>query len=356
MIALAAALAAPVVCDGATARRILDDARVLPERVPVTQPNLLPGLARGAAAGEVAEALEALCAGPGDLSLAPMERWESATAAAYSFVLTQSETTACAVEQDAVVLTVGVEPGRPPRYALRSRLPRSVTPIGACEDVRARYQSERTVDGAEGPVRLVLITDHEGETRTGARLVVRNATPAGWREQVLLDPAPDRMLDPDAGGPLVELSGSGDDTWIVAHGDRAVQGGSCAPVPGQTVWRWQDGAWTADQGRRALGLLARRGAWRLAGEAAWFLILTQDTPADRELLEARARRLQRRNIDPLALMESASFPEMNAGFVIVAPDPWPSEAEAEAARRAWGRRTGVYVRQGWAEPDPCTPR
>lgn len=345
------ALGAPVVCDGARALRIVEDAGIPPSRVPATQPNLLPGLARGAD-DEVGRALDAFCARPGGLSLAPAERWETAEGGAWSFVLTRSETSDCALLQEALVLTIAVTPGRAPTYGIRSRLPPTVSPVGTCEGVQARYRSETVLDGSDGPVRVVWVRDLEGDEVVGSRVVVRRATPDGWTEAVLLDPAPARLADPAGGGPVVALT-PGMDPWIVASGDRAIDGDTCRPVPGQTVWRWADGAWVAEEGRVALGSLAGRGAWRLAGEDAWFLILAQDTESDREQLEVRRRRLQRRDPVPLHLLESASFPGMNAGFLIVTPDPWPTEEEAERARQAWSRRTGVYVRRGWTAPDPC---
>ena len=47
VISLLIARAAPVICDPASARQLVDDAGLPPERIPVIQPNLLPGLARG---------------------------------------------------------------------------------------------------------------------------------------------------------------------------------------------------------------------------------------------------------------------------------------------------------------------
>jgi hypothetical protein len=231
--------------------------------------------------------------------------------------------------------------------------PRAVTPIDGCEGGRSIYRSESVLDGGDGPIRLVLVRDLEDDRTVAARVVVRRATDDGWREQVLLDPAPERLLDPSASGPRLSLSGADERAWIVAHADRRVDATGCAAVPGQTVWRWDGTSWQPERGRAALGLLAGRGAWRLAGEDGWFLILAQDTEGDLDLLQARARKLQRRHPEPLTLLESASFPGMNAGFVVVTPDPWPTEQEAEAQRSQLGRRTGVYVRQGWSAPDPC---
>ncbi|MCB9679208.1 MAG: hypothetical protein H6737_29160 [Alphaproteobacteria bacterium] len=354
MIALlGAALAAPVICEPERAARLLEDARIAPDRVPVTQPNLLPGLARDRADGDVAELVDGLCSEGAALSLAPAERWETASYSAYSFVLTRSRTEGCRLMQDAAVLTVGVTPGEGLRYGVRARLPPSVTPIGDCE-ATAAYRQEEVLDGLGSPVRLVLVTDWEGEV-SRARVVVRRATPQGWTEAVLIDPAPPRLLD-GGGGPRLSLTEADGETWIVAHADREItpDGTACEARPGQTVWRWDGEAWEALRGRAALGRLADRGAWRLAGDDGWFLILAQDIEQDRELLEARMRRMQRRHDDPLSVRESASFPGMNAGFLIVSPDPWPTREEAEAARGAWGRRTGVYVKRGWEALDGCT--
>ncbi|MEZ4317325.1 MAG: hypothetical protein R3F61_07465 [Myxococcota bacterium] len=351
MIALlGASYAAPVICDPEHASRVLEDARIAPDRVPVTQPNLLPGLARTRAEGEVAEALDALCGEGTGLSLAPAERWETASYSAYSFVVTRSRTEDCRLLQDAVVLTVGVVPGEPLRYGIRAHLPASVTPIGTC-DAAPRYRSETVLDGVGTPVRLVLVRDHEGEA-TQTRVVVRRATPAGWTETVLVDPAPAHVLG-EGSGPLLSLTEVDGDPWIVAHADRTVSPEGCRPERGQTVWRWNGASWDALVGRSALGRLADRGSWRLAGDDGWFLILAQDIEKDRDLLEARMRRMQRRHADPLTIRESASFPGMNPGFLIVAPDPWPTRDEAEAAREVWGRRTGVYVKRGWEALDGC---
>ena len=356
--------AAPVVCDPVQAEQILTDARIAPARVPIIQPNLLPGLARDRAAPEVADAIEALCEGSQDLSLAPAERWETPRFGALSFTLTRTTTTACALVQEAVVLTVGVDPTQPDEplvYGLRSTLPRSVTPLGAASDCDATpaFRTERVLDGDGTPVRLVLVTDEGPATGASHRVVVRRATPAGWSEEVLLDPAPPRLVDEGSGPTLTLAAGIGldADPWIVAHDDRDVDGTDCVPKPGQRVWRWSpsDEHWESLTERDALGRLADRGLWRLAGDDGWFLILAQDIPADLDLLEARMRRIARRHDDPLSIRESALFPDMNAGFLIISPDPWASREAAEAAREQWGRRTGVYVKRGWTAPDACAP-
>lgn len=353
MIALlAASQAAPVICDPDQAARLQRDARIPMDRIPVTQPNLLPGLARAQADTEVAEVLDTLCAAGRSISLAPAESWSTASFSAYSFVLTHSRTEGCALMQESAVLTVGVQPNQPLSLGIRGQLPPSITPIGDCE-TPPRYRTETVLHGAGTAVLLVLVTDHSAGTEH-TRLVVRRATVTGWQESPLLDPAPDRLID-GGSGPRVSLARADGDTWIVTHADRELDADTCRSLPGQTVWRWDGADWNALSGREALGRLADRGAWRLAGDDAWFLILAQDIESDRELLKARMRRLQRRHSDPLSIRESASFPEMNSGFLIVSPDPWPTREEAEAARKSWGRRTGVYVKRGWQALDACGP-
>lgn len=349
VIALASALAAPVICDPQRAARVLEDARIPAHRMPVTQPNLLPGLAR--TDSEVASVLEALCdAGDASLSLVPAERWESAEASAYSFVLTHSHTDGCTLRQESVVLTVGVVPDQPLTYGVRSRQPPALTPIGEC-DTEPTYRSEEVLEGASGPVRLVRVTDHDGDAST-SRVVVRRGSGTGWQEQVLLDPAPARLVD-GGSGPELSISDADGEVWIIAHSDREISGDTCTPREGQTIWRWDGTRWDALTGRDALGRLADRGLWRLAGSDGWFLILAQDIEKDRDLLQARMRRIQRRRREPLLIRESALFPDLNAGFLIVSPDPWPTEEEATAGMAAWRRRTGVYVKQGWQVRDSC---
>lgn len=348
MVILAwAARAAPVFCDPEAARALVEDARIDPSRIPVIQPNLLPGLARATAEASVVRVIENLCGDGDNVALVPAERWEGADFDAYSFVLTRSRTQGCVLEQEAAVLTVGVV-DQELRVGLRGRLPPTVTPIGSCETPPS-FREERVIAGLGTPVRVVVVSDHRGP-QVAHTLVARRATQEGWQEQVLLDPAPERVVG-GQGGPSIALLGT-DDPWIVAHADRAVSQG-CEPVPGQVVWQWQDESWRRLEGREALGRLADRGAWRLAGQDAWFLIVAQDSLSDRTLLEARARRLQRRAEEPLHLRESSEFPLFNAGYWIVSPDPWPTEAEARAAKKRWGRRTGAYVKRGWQALDPC---
>lgn len=347
MIVALAAHAAPVSCDPEAARRLIEDAAIELDRVPVVQPNLLPGLARATASDDVVATIEHLCEDGADVSLVPAERWEGADLGAYSFVLTRSHTSGCVLQQEAVVLTVGVADGTVD-VGVRGRLPPTVTPIGDCE-AEAAWQEERVLAGEGTAVRVVVVSDIVGD-EVQHRVVARRATPRGWHEQVLLDPAPPRLVGGQA-GPAITLLGT-DDPWIVAYGDRSVDG-TCTPVPGQQLWRWQNEAWSRIDGRDALGRLADRGAWRLAGEDGWFLIVAQDNVSDEILLKARARRLQRRTDETLHLRPSSEFPNFNAGYLVVSPDPWATEAEARAARKVWGRRMGTYVKRGWTAVDPC---
>ena len=348
VISLLIARAAPVICDPASARQLVDDAGLPPERIPVIQPNLLPGLARATADAEVGKVLDRLCGDGTNVSLSAGDTWEGPGFGAYTFVLTRSRTEGCVLEQEAVVLSVGVVADEPLRLGMLGRRPATLTPLGDCE-ATAQYRDEEVLAGEGTAVRLVRVTDHVGDEATH-RIVARRADAEGWHEQLLLDPAPER-LDGGGSGPLLSLLGA-EDPWIVAHGDRTVEGG-CTPVPGQIVWRWTDTRWERLEGREALGRLADRGAWRLAGEDGWFLVVAQDIPSDRQLLAARARRLQKRDPAPLLLRPSADFPLLNAGYLFVAQDPWPTEQEAREAKRRWGRRTGAYVKRGWVATDPC---
>lgn len=223
--------------------------------------------------------------------------------------------------------------------------------MGDCQ-VPAAWRQEQVIAGEDDAVRLVLVTDHEGEAIVHTHVAVRRATPGGWSEQVLLDPAPPRLLDPQAAGPTVELARrrDGEPVVVVSH-DRTP--GLCRPLGGQEVWRATDGVWTSVSGREALTALAREGLWRQAGDDGFLLILGQDDEDDADLVEPRRRRLQRRDPEPLYLMSSSDFPGLVPGFVMIVPAPWPTEAEAEAAKGRWTRSASVYVKQAWIAPDPC---
>jgi hypothetical protein len=161
---------------------------------------------------------------------------------------------------------------------------------------------------------------------------------------------------------VVSLVGPPDDPWFVAHADRTSSGGSCLPVPDQTVWTPTNDGWVRHDGRDALGLLAQRGSWRYAGQDAWLLLVAQEPEDDRARLERRVAKLAARvpdydgdgQPDLLRILESSSFPGLNPGFLIAAPDPWPTEADARLHRTAWRPRRQAYVKRGWTAPDPCT--
>lgn len=343
---LATAWALPVVCDPSEARRLLDETRVAEDRVPVLAPHLLPALARDAASDETKALLDRLCEAPERLSIAEVDTWETGAWRAALFRMTESRTESCALVQQSALLSVGVRPDEDLVVDVLEVPPPEITPIGDCP-AKPAYRDESLLADTDAGVRLFLQTDHAGEVRT-ARVIARRARSTGWHQQTLLDPAPAHLLG-GAGGPLVDLTG-GSNPWIVAHHTTRED---CTPVGGQTVWRWQEGRWVPGEGREALGWLADRGLWRLAGDAGWFLVVAQDDPTDRALLAARMRKRASLTDDRLTLRESGRFPEMNAGFLFASPAPWPTEAEAEAARLAWPRKTGVYVRQGWEVTPVC---
>lgn len=347
---LALAEAAPVVCDPAEAGRILADAVVDERRAPVTHPQLVPGLARASGAADAADALTTLCRDGGELAVERGEAWFDAGWSAYALVVSRVEPEGCSLRHEKVALTVGAGPGGI-RYALAGALPAERTPVGDCPDPPL-WRREQVLEGQDGPVRLVLVTDHEGDRVAAARLVVRRATPGGWTEQVLFDPAPARLFDPDGAGPEVHLARRRDGTpLVVASRDRTT--GPCRPVGDQTVWVPQGAGWDAYPGRDAATLLAREGLWRLAGQAGWLLVLAQDDEGDADLVAPRLRRLQKRDPEPLYLLRSADFPELHAGYVLVAPGPWATEAEALAARDRWGRTLSVQVKRAWPAPAAC---
>lgn len=347
---IATALAAPVVCDGAIARRILDEARIDEARAPVSHPELTPGLALASttAGPELRAALTDLCAPGGTLSLAPAERWEAADWGAYTILLTRSEPDGCAMSERSIAITVGVRSGQV-QYRLRARMPATRTPVGDCAD-SARYRDETELDGTDGPVRLVLIRDEEDDRIVHSAIVVRVAGPDGWAEHALLDPAPARMTS-DGDGPQVELTDRFEQKWVVAHGDRVGTPNACVARPGQTVWTPDD--WQPHVGTDALTLLAERGLWRMAGDDGWFVIVAQDDEEDADRLYSRVQRLETRRQTDLLVVPSAWFPGLNPGFLIAITPPFPTEAEADAARHAWKPRRQAYVKRAWAAIDPC---
>lgn len=351
-----AAFALPVVCDPIVARRTLEEARIDEARAPVSHPELVPGLALAAAGSDpvLVAALAKVCAPGGAMSLGAIERFDSAAFAAHALWLVRTEPDGCALAVRSVAITVGTKPGEKPVYAVLTDPPDARTPIGDCAEAPA-FRDEVVIDGEAGPVRVVLERDWEGETVSHAIVVVREAGPAGWRERVLFDPAPARLLSAAGGGdgPLVELTDRFDPKWVVAHGDRATVDGVCVERPGETVWAPDD--WAPHVDRDALTLLAGRGLWRMAGDDGWFLIVAQDDEEDADRLYQRTARLESRSGQDLLVVQSAWFPGLNPGFLIAIPPPWASEAEARAARELWRPRRQAYVKRAWTAVDACRP-
>lgn len=341
---------APVVCDADDAWRIVTEARIDPGRAPVSHPELVPGLALRAADTDEAlkSAISEVCAPGGTLSLSPAESWDAADWSARTWILTRSEPDGCALAERSIALTVGIRGGEAV-YRLRGRLPDSRTPVGDCAEV-AQFRDERTVDGDDGPVRLVVVLDQVGGDVVRQTLILREASASGWRERPLLDPAPERMLS-GGDGPVVELTDRLDPKWAVAHADRRGAPPDCTSLAGQTVWTPPD--WTPQTGDAALRLLAERGLWRFAGEDGWFLIVAQDDEEDAERLLQRADRLRARSGMELLVVPSAWFPGLNPGYLIAIPPPFASRADAEAARQRWSPRRQAYVKRAWAALDPC---
>jgi len=352
---LGVALAAPVECGALDAAALLADARIEERRAPLTHPELIPGLALASARSgvELREALTDLCAGDASLSLAPGDRWEGTGWSAHTFLLTRGEQVGCTLFQRTIAISVGVSDGTAPRYALRSRLPVTRTPVGDCATAPT-WREEQVLAGSGGPVRLVLASDVEDGHRLHSEVLVRRASPEGWSEQLLVEPAPARLLS-GGDGPRFDLTERFEDDWVVAHGDRVGTGASCRAVPGQTVWTWSDaqGRFVGHVERDALGLLASRGLWRLAGEDGWMLLLLQEDEAETEKIAWRQRRLERTSPEPLHVYPSAWFPGLNPGFLVVAPAPWADKASADAARGRGRRWRASYVKRAWEAVDPC---
>jgi hypothetical protein len=348
VIGAAAAWGASVVCDPGEATRIVADARVDPRRVPVTHPWLVPGLARAQGDPEVARTLEAACAPGADLVVERTDPWEAPAYSAWDLSVVRIEQVGCSLVRRRSALTVGIGPDGP-RYHVGRPLPDESTPVGDCPDP-ARWRDEVVLQGARAPVRLVLVEDHVGDEVVATHLSVRRATPDGWTEQVLLEPAPLRVRDPEADGvEVVLLEGRGGEPLVVASHGRVTDAVGCVAVPGQTVWHLVAGTFARQDGREAAARLAREGWWRWTGQDGWFVVLSQDDEEDADLVEPRRRRLQRRVAEPLSLWRSADFAGLTPGYVFVAPDPWATEAEAASAKS----RRPAYVKRGWVAPDPC---
>ena len=351
MIALAmAAQAAPVVCDPDAAARLVRDADVEPQRVPVTHPWLVPGLARSTGDAETAAAVRAECDAGGELVVQRGEQYDGAGWSAYVVVLSRVERQGCSLVHHRVPISVGID-GDEVRYRIRGPLPEERTPIDDClEPAVSRLQT--VIGGHDDAVRLVLVTDHEGDRVTHTHVAVRTADPTGWTDQILLDPAPARLSDPAGAGPRVRLAPTpSGDTLVVASSDRTAP--PCRALGGQTVWERTDAGWVALRGRDALARLASEGLWRYAGDDGWMLILAFDDEEDRHLMVPRMSRFQRRDDEPLYLLDSAGFPGLHAGYVVLTPAPWPTEDLALAARGRWRRNALAYVKRAWAAPPAC---
>ena len=349
------ALAAPrVVCDQLEADKLVEEALIEVANVPRSHPYLIPGLAL--ASGDTDDALrdelKKMCDSGHDLSYYPAESWDSATYSAHTFVFTTNREEGCTLFQQAIAVTVGFEPGEADarlRFGLRDRLPATHLPLGECETVGTR-RDETTLAGTESPVRIFLVEDFTGNDSSHSRIVVRRASSAGWEEQILAEPAPSRYLD-GRGGPEFALAKVDDDYWVISSHDRT-DTEACSAIDGQVVWTWEAG-WNPVDGRDALWSLASQGLWRHAGQDAWFLVLDQDDPFQREDVAARMGRMQRKNELPLQILDSSDFPGLNAGYLIVTPAPFTNASSAKKMTKAWGRRARAYVKQAWEAEDPC---
>lgn len=346
MILTALAHAGPVVCDPDEALRLLEETGVPADRVPAIAPELLPGIARARTTGTIRATLDAVCADPPRVAITAADRWDDGRQSATVFTVTTARQEDCALVQSTVRLSAGSTPTTPLAIAVLEPPPDTITPIGDCA-TRPQYREDTVIAGADGPVRVVLQVDHGREG--ASRVLVRSVADATWHEQLLLSPAPARLTGGVA-GPIVTLV-DGTEPWIVAHHDRTAR---CIPRSGQTVWRREGVGWRPATGRDALGRLADRGLWRLASDDGWFHVVASVDPSDRALLEARVRKRQPLTDETLHIRESGRFPLLNAGFLFVAPDPWPTRDEAATAQQVWPRKTESTVRRGWrATADPC---
>jgi len=356
VVALLVAIAtgAPMVeCDPDRADQIMTEARIQEDRISSSHPYLIPGLALASTDidTDLRKQLEQICASDLDLSYDLAEAWDSALFSAHTVLFTTTREQDCTLHQSTIAVTVGNVPGQSPQYALRGRLPRTTTPVGDC-DALGTWREETVIAGGETPERLVLVVDRAGLEITASRIVIRSASPKGWREQVLAEPAPKRYTG-GHGGMAFTLIPVEDSYWVVSSHDRTDDPAACEARPGQVIWRRTSEHWSSIDGREALSVLADRGLWRHAGEDGWLLILTQDDPFQIDDVVARMRRMQRRNPQPLQILDSADFPNLTAGYVLVTPAPFRNEEAALAMRTAWGRRAAAYVKRAWTAPDPC---
>ncbi|MCO4745667.1 MAG: hypothetical protein KC912_12820 [Proteobacteria bacterium] len=352
---LLGAWAAPVQCDPDQAFSLLTEARIDERRAPISHPELMPGLALASTrtSPELRDALVEMCAGEPDLSLVPAEMWEDREWSAHTFLLTRTDTEGCALETRTLAVSVGVDADGP-RYSLRDATPASssVTPLGDCA-VEPTWTEEKVVGGEGAATRLILATTHELSGVTSARVLARRAQSSGWQDVVIADPAPPRLLDPEADGPRVAITEIGE-RWIVQTQSRSSEGG-CHPVAGQVVWTPTETGWNAIKGAEALRLLGSRGLWRYAGSDGWVAVVAQDDEEDLALVEARMRRLETRNQKDLQLLYSSWFPELNPGFVIAVLGPYATEEEAKSALKKYRGGARRYVKRAWMSVNPCAP-
>lgn len=350
---IAVSSATSVQCEPVAAAQVLAEANVDEFRTPTTHPALVPGMALGSSGTpeDLRYALQEWC-GPGaELDLSVVEQWETTGWAALVLHLRRTEQRGCMLYDRTLAISASQQPERPPAYSLMSRGPVFRTPLGDC-DGSATWRDERILDGEGGPIRLVLLTDREGTSKSHSQVVVRRATANGWTEHVLLDPAPNHLIGGDD-GPLLTLAESSRGTLAVAYGGRAL-GRPCKPRGGQTVWHWEDERWAKMNAQDSLALLAREGLWRLTGDDGWLLIVGQDSDEDNTVVESRRARLLRRTGWELDLYPSSQFPLLNPGFFVIGTTPYTTKEEAIDARMQWGRAANSYVKQAWATADPCS--
>ncbi len=232
--------AAPVVCDAADARSLLEDARIPEHRAPVTHPELLPGVALASDRTDPAlrQVLTELCTDTESLSVAANDAWSGANWSTHTFLLTASETDGCRLVQHTVAISVGITEEEDPVYSLRGTMPDTVTPIGVCPTL-AQWRDETIIGGQSSAVRLILALDQQGDDVVGSHVIVRRASPSGWTEQTLMSPAPPRLLG-GFEGPSIRLADGDEGKWVVASQGRVGSSAEdCQATGGQTVWRWK---------------------------------------------------------------------------------------------------------------------
>ena len=328
------ASAAPVRCTYEGATQLIEDARLATHRVPFTHPELLPGLMRNESDDSLQQALEELCTPGADLSLSIAEVYQTPTWSAHTVLLTRTQMDGCLLVQDTLALSVGVADTI--SFGLRGRYPQTRTPLADCLEP-ARWREEEVLQGASGPLQIISQSTRTDRAVEHQHLILRHATPRGWTDSPLGSALPPDLSE---AGILLSVADTGPPRVFAR---RCKEGG-------QSVWHLDNGAWRELTDRDALADLAKEGRWDRAGSDAWFLIIALDDEDDEALLEARMRSLQGRYPAPLSIWRSSELPDLNPGFVFVAPDPWPSRAGAVAAKREWGYRTRSYVKRAWRSP------